>query len=95
MSKKTNYAKYKLLINKQEHSKNKKMNFQIEPMQIKDWPQVLRIFAESISTGIATFETKLPNWEEWDSGRLQFCRFVAREGKNVLGWATLSPSHST
>ena len=71
------------------------MNFQIEPMQIKDWPQVLRIFAESISTGIATFDTKLPNWEEWDSGRLQFCRFVAREGKNVLGWATLSPSHST
>ena len=34
------------------------MNYQIEPLQPKDRPQVRSIYTESIKTGIATFETK-------------------------------------
>jgi len=71
------------------------MNYQIEPLQPEDWPQVRSIYAESIKTGIATFDTKPPNWKDWDSVRLLSCRFVAREGKKVFGWATLSPAAST
>ena len=71
------------------------MNYQIEPLQPEDWPQVRSIYAESIKTGFSTFDTKLPDWEDWDSSRLPTCRFVAREGKTVFGWASLSPSSST
>ncbi len=71
------------------------MNYQIEPLLYKDWLQVRSIYAESISTGVASFETRPPNWRDWDSSRLSSCRFVAREGKNVFGWATLSPVSST
>jgi len=71
------------------------MNYQIESLQPEDWPQVRSIYAESIKTGFSTFDTKLPDWEDWDSSRLSTCRFVAREGKTVFGWASLSPSSST
>ena len=71
------------------------MNYQIEPLQPEDWPQVRSIYAESIKTGIATFDTKPPNWKDWGSVRLSSCRFVAREGKKVFWWATLSPAAST
>ena len=71
------------------------MNYQIEPLQPEDWSQVRSIYAESISTGIATFDTKPPNWKDWDSVRLSSCRFVARGGKNIFGWVTLSPAAST
>ncbi|HCB32226.1 MAG TPA: N-acetyltransferase, partial [Deltaproteobacteria bacterium] len=43
------------------------MNYQIEPLQTEDWPQVRSIYAESISTGVSTFDTKPPNWKDWDS----------------------------
>ena len=71
------------------------MNYQIEPLQPEDWPQVRLIYAESIKTGFSTFDTKLPDWEDWDSSRLPSCRFVARDGKYIYGWASLSPSSST
>ncbi len=71
------------------------MNYQIEPLQPEDWPHVRSIYAESIKTGLSTFDTKLPDWEDWDSSRLSTSRFVAREEKTVFGWASLSPSSST
>ena len=71
------------------------MNCQIVPLQPEDWPQVRLIYEESISTGVSTFDTKSPNWKDWDSGRLSSCRFVARKGKTVFGWGSLSPVSST
>ncbi len=71
------------------------MNYEIEQLQKKDWLQVRSIYAENIDTGVSSFYTKPPNWGEWDSSRLSSCRFVAREGGKVLGWATLSPASST
>ena len=71
------------------------MNYQIEPLQKDDWPQVRSIYTESIITGVASFDTKPPNWRDWDSSRLSSCRFVAREGEKIFGWATLSPVSST
>ena len=71
------------------------MNYQIDSLKFKDWPQIRSIYMESISTGFSTFDVKSPSWKEWDTKRLSSCGFVARKGKTVYGWATLTPSSST
>ncbi len=58
-------------------------------MRPADWPEVHAIYADGIATGNATFETVLPTWQEWDERHLSFCRLVARQGEQVLGWAAL------
>src|SRR5438045_1304947 len=65
--------------------------FMIEPMTSRDWPAVREIYLEGIRTGNATFETSAPEWEKWDAGHLPSCRFAARAGDDLLGWAALSP----
>lgn len=55
-----------------------------------DWPAVRFIYEEGIATGLATFETSAPSWEEWDSAHLSHSRLVAWR-ESVLGWAALSP----
>lgn len=66
----------------------------IEVMTDDNWPAVRTIYAEGIATRNATFETTLPEWEKWDAGHLRACRFVARAGVDVLGWAALGPVSS-
>lgn len=60
-------------------------------MRDSDWPKVAKIYQQGIETGNATFETKVPSWEEWDKDHLKTCRIVAEENQNVVGWAVLSP----
>ena len=48
------------------------------------------IYLAGIKTEIATFQSEVPTWEEWDKGHLTTCRFVARTGEKILGWAALS-----
>ena len=62
----------------------------IVPMLADHWNAVRRIYAEGIATGNATFETQLPDWENWDSYHRQDCRLVAVED-DIVGWAALSP----
>lgn len=57
----------------------------------RHFPEVLSIYADGLSTGIATFETKLPEWEQWDESHFGFARIAAKESKNILGWASISP----
>ena len=59
-------------------------------MQSEDWSAVRAIYLEGIATGNATFETDVPEWSEWDSAHLPFCRLVARDGGGIVGWAALS-----
>ncbi|GAB4573609.1 MAG: GNAT family N-acetyltransferase [Anaerolineae bacterium] len=66
----------------------------IAPMQPADWPQVAAIYREGIETGLATFETSVPEWEEWDRAHLPDCRLVARQAGRVVAWAALSPVSS-
>jgi len=63
----------------------------IESMRAEDWTDVRNIYEEGIATGQATFETSVPEWEQWDAGHLAICRLVARAGDDVVGWAALSP----
>ena len=66
------------------------MDLRIEPMSPGDWPQVRTIYEQGIATGLGTFETVAPSWEDWDAARLPHSRLVARE-QAVVGWAALSP----
>lgn len=63
----------------------------MEPMTAEDWAAVRAIYLEGIATGKATFEKSAPEWTAWDAAHLKTCRFVARAGSDVLGWASLSP----
>jgi L-amino acid N-acyltransferase YncA len=66
------------------------MSIRIEPMTPADWPGIRAIYEEGIATGLATFETTVPSWEEWDATRLPHSRLIARD-LQALGWAALSP----
>jgi L-amino acid N-acyltransferase YncA len=55
-----------------------------------DWPEVERIYAEGIATGVASFETESPTWERWDAGHTEI-RVVAELAGRVVGWCALSP----
>ena len=57
-----------------------------------DADAVLRIYAEGIASGHATFQTEAPTWAEWDAAHLASPRLVARDARGVLlGWCALSP----
>ncbi|CAD5247462.1 MULTISPECIES: GNAT family N-acetyltransferase [unclassified Imperialibacter] len=67
------------------------MKPEIAEMVPADWPEVERIYLEGIETGLATFETQSPGWENWDAGHIQECRLVAKVNGQIVGWAALSP----
>jgi L-amino acid N-acyltransferase YncA len=67
-------------------------DLRIDPLQPRDWPAVVAIYAQGIATGNATFETAPPTWERWDQGHLPGHRLVARAGDGqVVAWAALAP----
>ena len=56
-----------------------------------DWPAVMRIYAEGIAGGNATFETDVPPPEVLDARWLPSHRWVAGFAGVVVGWAAASP----
>jgi phosphinothricin acetyltransferase len=62
----------------------------IAALRPRDWDDVARIYAEGIATGLATFETEVPGWAEWDRAHLPEHRLVARTGGRRVGWAALT-----
>jgi L-amino acid N-acyltransferase YncA len=63
----------------------------VRPLHPGDYPAVAAVFAEGIATGIATFETSVPSWEEWDAAHLAEHRFVAELDGEVAGWVAVVP----
>jgi len=57
----------------------------------EDWPEVARIYADGLATGVASFETDVPGWDEWDAGHLAEPRLVAEADGVVGGWLAVSP----
>jgi L-amino acid N-acyltransferase YncA len=57
-----------------------------------DWPAVADIYWDGMRTGLATFETEVPSWAEWDAAHLPQHRIVAELDGQVIGWAALSPA---
>ena len=64
---------------------------EIRALQPDDWREVARIFEQGIRTGLATFETSVPTWPEWDAAHLPEHRLVAILDGRVAGWTALSP----
>ena len=64
----------------------------IDDLQPADWQAVAEIYRHGIATENATFETEVPSWDAWDAAHLVCCRFVARSGNDVVGWAALTPT---
>ncbi len=63
----------------------------MRPMTPGDWARVEEIFAAGIAGGEATFETRTPTWEQFDSGKIPAPRLVAtNEDGTVIGWAAAS-----
>jgi phosphinothricin acetyltransferase len=67
------------------------MDLALHVMTPADWESVRAIYLEGITSGLATFETQAPSWEEWDAAHHPFARLVARSEGRVAGWAALSP----
>jgi len=63
----------------------------IRDMKRADADDVLAIYAYGLRTRNATFETRVPDWEQWDRNHHPFCRLVFALGHSVTGWAALSP----
>jgi L-amino acid N-acyltransferase YncA len=57
-----------------------------------DWPAVADIYWDGMRDGLATFETEVPSWQEWDAAHLRDHRLVAVMQEEVVGWAALSPA---
>ena len=62
----------------------------IRAMRETDGPEVLAIYGQGIATGHATFQDKVPDWADWESGHMASPRLVAEESSGLLGWAGLS-----
>ncbi|NVK08085.1 MAG: N-acetyltransferase family protein [Tenacibaculum sp.] len=55
------------------------------------WKEVAEIYKEGIATKNATFRTKVPSWEEWNTSHHQHTRFIAIEDNKILGWCAIAP----
>lgn len=66
-------------------------NFSIEPMQPGDFPRLMEIYQQALDSKNVTFQTRVPNWNEWDKNHLKTPRLVCQESGNALGWCALSP----
>ena len=66
------------------------MELIIREMKLEDWEAVSFIYKEGINTKIATFQSTVPLYEEWDHEHIKKCRLVAAVGGKIVGWTALS-----
>ncbi len=67
------------------------MKVKIKHITSNNWHQVAKIYKLGIETGIATFETEIPSWEQWNLSHLESCRIAAYIENEIVGWTALSP----
>ena len=63
----------------------------VEPLEAEHWPAVRRIYESGIATGNATFDERIPEWDQWNGAHLDEHRFVAVDGGEVVGWVAAVP----
>ncbi len=56
--------------------------------------QILEIYRHGIESGMATFETEVPEWAGFERKYLSHSRIVAMVDGSLAGWAALSPVSS-
>ncbi|MBA3735565.1 MAG: N-acetyltransferase [Actinobacteria bacterium] len=65
---------------------------ELRPLLPDDWHAVAEIYWDGMRNGLATFQTEVPSWEQWDAGHLRGHRLVADLLGEVVGWTALSPA---
>jgi phosphinothricin acetyltransferase len=60
-------------------------------MRDEDWPRVVEIYCQGLSTGVSTLESEAPTFEAWNASHDKRCRLVAGEDGPVAGWVALTP----
>src|SRR6266550_4735315 len=65
--------------------------FELRPLEASDWEAVANIYWDGIRSGLATFETAIPSWEEWAAAHPPGLRLVAEAGFDVVGWIAAAP----
>lgn len=63
----------------------------IRDMTADDWPAVVDIYSAGIRSRLATFETSIPEWKEWNAAHLAAPRLIAESAGAIVGWAALNP----
>lgn len=61
------------------------------PMLPEHAPAVLEIYGHGIASGMATFETTVPNWDTFNLKYLPHSRIIAMVENAPVGWAALIP----
>jgi len=67
------------------------LKLDIKHIQPEDWKGIARIYNLGIETGIATFETEIPSWQQWNVSHLESCRIGAWLENQIVCWVALSP----
>lgn len=52
---------------------------------------VLEIYGHGIASGMATFETTVPDWDTFNLKYLPHSRIIAMQENELVGWAALTP----
>ena len=55
------------------------------------YPEIARIYQQGLNSGIATFETEVPNWQTWNEKFLPYARIAVEVNGEIGGWAALTP----
>lgn len=66
----------------------------IREMLDTDWSRVAEIYKQGMESGIATFNTECPGFEDWNNSHIKECRYVYEEDGQVVGWVAISPTSS-
>ncbi len=57
----------------------------------RNYAGVAQIYLEGIKTGMATFETQVPDWQAWNKAHLEFGRISLVDQNRMLAWGALTP----
>lgn len=60
------------------------------PITISNYQKIATIYLEGIRTGIATFETEVPDWNTWNLNHLSKARIALVAAQQIIGFAALS-----
>ena len=63
----------------------------IRNLEESDAIAILDIYQQGLDTGEASFETSAPDWGTWDKKYHRYCRLLAEQNDQTLGWAALAP----
>ena len=73
------------------HAGRQAAEVEVAPMETRHGARVLEIYGQGIATGVATFDTVVPDWTAWDAAHRPDCRFVALVDGEVAGFVALGP----